>query len=144
MPEKGKVPEGLRPKEPVLVPKAVFKSLPRETQLLLTQLGEAREAEDKEEQRKLRIALRKKGFYLSNLEEGGGKPEAAAPVKGKAKSAPVETEEEEEEEAPPTKKLKAKAKPAPVEEEEEEEETPPPTAKKKLKPKPAVEEEEED
>lgn len=100
-PEKGKVPPGLKPREPVTVPKAIFKGLPEDVQKLLKKLNDARENGDKDVQREVRKTLRTKGFYLSNIEAGGGKPERAAKPKkdkeGKPKAKATVAEEKETE-----------------------------------------------
>lgn len=100
-PEKGKVPPGLKPREPVTVPKAVFKSLPEEVQKLLKKLNDARENGDKDAQREIRKILRTKGFYLSNIEAGGAKPERAAKPKKKEEKTPKAKATVAEEEAEP-------------------------------------------
>jgi len=94
-PEKGVVPPGLKPKEAVKVPKDLFKKLPDEIKALLKKLNDARESGDKEAQRKVRMELRKKGFYLSNIENGGKAPETTEKPK---KAAPAKEEKDEEEE----------------------------------------------
>ena len=114
-PQKGVVPKGLVPKEPVKVPKAIFKTLPKDIQQLLIKLNEAREAGDKEAQRKIRMALRKKGFYLSNIENGGGAPAKKENPKPKKEAISVDEDEDEEE---------VEEEEAEEEEEEEEEEAP--------------------
>ncbi|MFQ5887577.1 MAG: hypothetical protein ACE5HY_02640 [Candidatus Hydrothermarchaeales archaeon] len=100
MPEKGKVPPGLKPREPVKVPKDVFKTLPADVQKLLKDLNAAREEDNKDKQREVRKALRAKGFYLSNLEDGGAPPEKKAKKAetAKAKATAVVEEDDEEEE----------------------------------------------
>lgn len=85
--KKGAVPSGLKPREAVKVSKEVFARLPKEVQEILVKLNEAREKGDKTAQREARKALRAKGFYLSNIENGGVAPEK------KEKSAKTEKSE---------------------------------------------------
>jgi hypothetical protein len=60
---------GLVPREPVSVPKAVYKAQPKEVQKLLVEREKLQAAGDKKGLRKIRMALRKLGFRLSQIGE---------------------------------------------------------------------------
>jgi len=60
---------GLVPREPVAVPREVFKAQSPEVQKLLKQREKAQAAGDKKELRKIRMNLRKAGFRLSKINE---------------------------------------------------------------------------
>jgi hypothetical protein len=66
---------GLVPREPVQVPKDVFKAAPKEVRELLTKREAAQAKGDKKALRKIRMALRAKGFRLSELTTAGAKSE---------------------------------------------------------------------
>jgi len=78
-PQKGVVPKGLVPREPVRVPKDVLAKASKPVRLLIKTLNEQREIGDKEGQRKTRAALRKEGFRLSSLSSAN--PQTKAPKK---------------------------------------------------------------
>jgi hypothetical protein len=82
-PQKGVVPKGLVPREPVQVPKDVLAKASKPVRLLIKTLNEQREKGDKEGQRKTRAALRKEGFRLSSLSSANPQTEKA-PKKKKA------------------------------------------------------------
>jgi hypothetical protein len=66
---------GLVPREPVKVPKDIFKAAPKEVRELLTKREAAQAKGDKKALRKIRMALRAKGFRLSELTTAGAKSE---------------------------------------------------------------------
>ena len=65
--KKGAKKGNLVPRTPVAVPKDVLKNSDKEIRSLLKQRDEAIAKGDKAAQRKIRMALRKKGFRLSEL-----------------------------------------------------------------------------
>lgn len=65
--KKNPVPKGLVPREPVKVPKDVAAGASKEVKALLKQREELMAKGDKKGLRKIRMALRKQGFRLSNI-----------------------------------------------------------------------------
>jgi hypothetical protein len=66
-PSKKQKAKGLVPREPTIVPAEVLKAAPKEVRKLLKQREELQAQGDKKGLRKIRMALRKAGFRLSDL-----------------------------------------------------------------------------